>query len=47
MCVKVPAVCPKNIRQVCGCDGKTYNNDCERQMAREQLDHTGRCKKTY
>jgi len=47
MCVKVPAVCPKNIRKVCGCDGKTYNNDCERQMARVNLDHTGPCKKTY
>jgi Kazal-type serine protease inhibitor domain len=47
MCVKVPAECPRNIRPVCGCDGTTYNNDCQRQMAKVQLDHTGRCKKTY
>jgi hypothetical protein len=46
ICVKVPGVCPTYIRKVCGCDGKTYNNDCERQMARAQLDHTGACK-TY
>jgi hypothetical protein len=47
ICVKVPPGCPKNLRPVCGCDGQTYNNDCLRQMAKVQLDHTGRCKKTY
>jgi hypothetical protein len=43
-CAKVPEVCTKNIKKVCGCDGKTYNNDCERQMAKVSLNHNGPCK---
>ena len=44
-CEKVPAFCQKIYRQVCGCNGKTYANDCERLRARVQLDHIGACKK--
>jgi hypothetical protein len=44
-CAKVPGFCQKIYRQVCGCNGKTYANDCERQRARVHLDHAGACKK--
>jgi hypothetical protein len=44
-CDKAPAFCMRVSRPVCGCNGKTYANDCERQRVRVQLDHVGACKK--
>lgn len=44
-CDKAPAFCMQIYRPVCGCNGKTYANDCERQKARVQLDYVGACPK--
>ncbi len=45
VCVPQGEVCPDIYKPVCGCDGKTYGNDCERIRAGVQKDHDGECKK--
>jgi len=44
-CEKAPTFCMRVSRPVCGCNGKTYENDCERQKAKVQLDYVGACPK--
>jgi hypothetical protein len=43
ICQERPTTCPTSESYVCGCDGKTYLNDCEAQLAGVVLASTGAC----
>jgi Kazal-type serine protease inhibitor domain len=43
ICTRVPHFCPLFVRPVCGCNGVTYGNDCERERAMVSKSHDGKC----
>jgi hypothetical protein len=42
-CTKIAATCPKGGVKVCGCDGKTYTNQCELLKAGVREASRGAC----
>jgi hypothetical protein len=43
LCVDRPTACPEPWAPVCGCDGKTYGNDCDARSNAVTIAHTGEC----
>ena len=44
-CVKAPDFCMRVSRPVCGCNGKTYQNECDARHAKMAIDYATACKK--
>ncbi|HEU4409510.1 MAG TPA: Kazal-type serine protease inhibitor domain-containing protein [Polyangiaceae bacterium] len=43
VCMPKPAVCTRDLRPVCGCDGKTYSNACEANARTVSVERSGSC----
>ena len=42
-CTTKPELCPRDFNPVCGCDGETYGNACEADMAGVNVAAAGEC----
>ncbi len=45
VCKAKPTTCPDTTAVVCGCDSKTYNNECLAAVAGTSVSHKGECQK--
>jgi hypothetical protein len=45
VCAQKPQICPTIVAPVCGCNNKTYNNNCEAHRAGVSVKHDGKCEK--
>ncbi len=43
LCTKKPQLCTKELKQICGCDNKTYSNACFGEMAGTNAKSDGAC----
>lgn len=43
-CARIPKACTRDYRPVCGCNRKSYANECMANAAGVSVLHAGRCK---